>query len=92
MPQEVDSLLKVMKIKRLCRQAHVEKIDAGPMGVVLTVRHKDIDDPSIILNAITQNSGWRLRPDQTILVKGNFEKAAPRLKGAERAVKALIVA
>ena len=90
LPQEVDSLLKVMKIKRLCRQAHVEKIDAGPMGVVLTVRHKDIKDPSIILNAITQNSGWRLRPDQTILVKGNFEKATPRLKGAERAVKALI--
>lgn len=90
MPQEVDSLLKVMKIKRLCRQAHVEKVDAGPMGVVLTIRHKDIEEPSVILNAITQNSFWRLRPDQTILVKGNFEKAAPRLKGAERAVNALI--
>lgn len=92
LPEEVDSLLKVMKIKRLCRQAHVEKIDAGPMGVVLTVRHQDISDPSIILNAITQNSGWRLRPDQTILIKGNFEKPMPRLKGTERAVKALIVA
>lgn len=90
MPTELDSLLKVMKIKRLCRQAHVEKVDAGPKGVVLTIRHKDIEEPSVILNAITQNSGWRLRPDQTILVKGNFEKAAPRLKGAERAVKALI--
>ncbi|MDB2437541.1 transcription-repair coupling factor [Hellea sp.] len=91
LPEEVDSLLKVMKIKRLCRQAHVEKVDAGPMGVVLTVRHKDVSDPSIILNAITQNSGWRLRPDQTILVKGNFEKPATRLKATERAVKALIL-
>ena len=91
LPEEVDSLLKVMKIKRLCRQANVEKIDAGPMGVVLTVRHKDVSDPSVILNAITQNSGWRLRPDQTILVKGNFEKPATRLKGTERAVKALIL-
>lgn len=90
LPEEVDSLLKVMKIKRLCRKAHVEKIDAGPMGVVLTVRHKDVSDPSIILNAITKNPGWRLRPDQTILVKGNFEKPLTRLKGVERAVKALI--
>jgi transcription-repair coupling factor (superfamily II helicase) len=60
------------------------------MGVVLTIRHKDVSDPSIIMNAITQNAGWRLRPDQTILVKGSFEKPAPRLKGTERAIKALI--
>ena len=90
LPIEVESLLKVMKIKRLCRKAHVEKVDAGPKGVVLTIRHKDISEPSIILNAITQNSGWRLRPDQTILVKGDFEKPGPRLKGTEQAVKALI--
>jgi len=92
LPEEVNSLLKVMKIKRLCRKAHVEKVDAGPMGVVLTVRHKDVSDPSIIMNAITQNAGWRLRPDQTILIKGNFEKPMPRLQGTERAVKALIKA
>ena len=90
LPEEVNSLLKVMKIKRLCRKSHVEKVDAGPMGVVMTMRHKDISDPSIIMNAITQNAGWRLRPDQTILVKGNFEKPMPRLQGTERAVKALI--
>ena len=90
LPEEVNSLLKVMKIKRLCRKAHVEKVDAGPMGVVMTIRHKDVSDPSIIMNAITQNAGWRLRPDQTILVKGNFEKPVPRLQGTERAVKALI--
>ena len=90
LPEEVNSLIKVMKIKRLCRKAHVEKVDAGPMGVVMTIRHKDISDPSIIMNAITQNAGWRLRPDQTILVKGNFEKPMPRLQGTERAVKALI--
>ena len=90
LPTEVESLLKVMKIKRLCRKAHVEKVDAGPKGVVLTIRHKDISEPSIILNAITQNSGWRLRPDQTILVKGDFEKPGPRLKGTELVVKALV--
>ena len=90
LPEEVESLLKVMKIKRLCRKAHVEKVDAGPKGVVLHMRHKDIAEPSIIMNAITQNSGWRLRPDQTILVKGMFEKPKPRLAGTQRAVQALI--
>ena len=90
LPDEVDALLKVMKIKRLCRQAHVAKVDAGPKGVVLTMRHEDVTDPSVVLNAITQNSGWKLRPDQTILVQGSFETPKTRVRGAERAVRALI--
>jgi len=89
-PQEVDHLLKVMKIKRLCRQAHVAKVDAGPKGVVMHMRHEDITDPSIIMNAITQNSGWRLRPDQTILVMGNYSEPRFRLRGTEKAVTALV--
>ena len=91
LPEEVDALLKVMKIKRLCRKAHVEKVDAGPKGIVLTMRHQDMTDPSIVMNAITQNSGWRLRPDQTILVQGVFNTPKSRVRGAEKAVKALIV-
>jgi len=90
LPEEVNSLLKVMKIKRLCRMAHVEKVDAGPRGVVMTIRHKDVKDPSVILNAITVNSGWRLRPDQTIFVQGVFEDPARRLKGTEKAIGAMI--
>ena len=89
-PQEVEHLLKVMKIKRLCRLAHVEKVDAGPKGVVMHIRHKDVKDPSVILNAITQNSGWRLRPDQTILVMGNYSEPKFRLRGTEKAVAALV--
>ena len=90
LPSEVESLLKVMQIKRLCRAAHVEKIDAGPKGVVMSIRHQDVKDPSAILNAITQNGGWRLRPDQTIFVSGHYTKASVRIKGVERALRALI--
>jgi transcription-repair coupling factor (superfamily II helicase) len=89
LPTEVASLFKVMQIKRLCRAAKVEKIDAGPRGIVMHMRHKDIEDPSIIFNAITQNAGWRLRPDQTILVKGQFDDPAARVQSTVRAVKAL---
>ncbi|WP_418152939.1 transcription-repair coupling factor [Litorimonas sp. RW-G-Af-16] len=90
LPDELQSLFKVMKIKRLCYQAHVSKVDAGPRGIILTMRHEDVKDPSIIMNAITQNNGWRLRPDQTVLVGGNFQNDLHRVQGAERAVKALI--
>ncbi|MGB6231378.1 MAG: transcription-repair coupling factor [Litorimonas sp.] len=91
LPEEVEALLTVMRIKRLCRRAHVAKVDAGPKGVVLSMRHEDIKDPSVVMNAITQNSGWRLRPDQTILVQGNFDTPKARVRGAEKAVKALVL-
>jgi len=55
------------------------------------MRHKDITNPSIIMNAITQNNGWRLRPDQTILVMGNYSEPKFRLRGTEKAVAALVV-
>ena len=91
LPEEVEFLLKVMTIKRLCRKAHVEKVDAGPKGIVLSMRHQDIKNPSLVMNAITQNSVWRLRPDQTILVQGRFETPESRVQSAKRGVKALIV-
>ena len=92
LPTEVKSLLKVMQIKRLCRKAFVEKVDSGPRGIVIHMRHADIKDPSVVLNAITQNSGWRLRPDQTILVMGNYKDPEPRIKGTLKALKALVPA
>src|SRR3954470_21160583 len=38
LPPETDSLLKVVAIKGLCREANVAKIDVGPKGAVVTFR------------------------------------------------------
>ena len=89
LPTEVESLLNVMKIKRLCRKSQVQKVDAGPRGLVLTMRPDGISDPSLILNAITQNKGWRLRPDQTIFVSGQLEDPHKRVRLTIKALRAL---
>jgi transcription-repair coupling factor (superfamily II helicase) len=89
LPQEVTYLLKIMLIKRLCRLAHVEKVDAGPKGAVFTIRHKDVTEPEVILRALTTQPNWRLRPDQTIFVKANMDKPQWRLAGVVSALKAL---
>jgi len=90
LPKEVESLLNVMKIKRLCRLANVKKVDAGPRGLVLEMRSDGASDPSRILNAITQNGGWRLRPDQTIFVSGQCETSAKRISLAVKSLRALV--
>ena len=89
LPVELNSLLTVMKIKRLCKLSWVEKVDAGPLGIVITIRSKEVSDPSKILNAITKNPGWRLRENQTILIKGNFEKAEVRLAKTLKVIQSL---
>ena len=38
LPREVDNLLGVVALKRACREAGVEKLEAGPKGMVLSFR------------------------------------------------------
>src|SRR5581483_12331275 len=38
LPEEVDNLLQVVALKRLCREAGVEKLEAGPRGMVVGFR------------------------------------------------------
>ena len=90
LPEEANSLLNVIKIKRLCRKTHVQKIDVGPKGIVLTMRHQDVEDPSVILNAITQNHGWRLRPDQTIFISSQLENPLKRVGVVLKALRSLM--
>ena len=46
LPEEVDHLMKIVFIKSLCRTANVEKLDAGPKGLVVSFRHKSFPDPA----------------------------------------------
>src|SRR6185312_13698274 len=45
LPPEVENLLHVIQIKRLCRDAGVEKVEAGPKGAVLSFRHNSFANP-----------------------------------------------
>ena len=40
-PDEVENLLATVTIKQLCKEAGVEKVDAGPKGAVVTFRNND---------------------------------------------------
>ncbi len=46
LPEEVENLLSVMALKRACREAGVEKLEAGPKGMVLTFRGNAFGNPA----------------------------------------------
>jgi transcription-repair coupling factor (superfamily II helicase) len=85
LPPEADHLLKVVAIKALCREANVAKIDVGPKGAVATFRSDHFANPAGLVAFIQKNAAlWRLRPDQKVVVKGEWETPEERLVAAER--------
>ncbi|MEM7068706.1 MAG: transcription-repair coupling factor [Pseudomonadota bacterium] len=83
MPMEVEYLLKIVFIKGLCLVANVEKLDAGPKGVVISFRNNEFP-------ALNELVGWlgeqgphaKIRPDQSIFLSRDWETAEKRLKGS----------
>jgi len=90
LPAEAAQLLKVVAIKGLCREANVAKIDVGPKGAVVTFRNDTFKDPMALVQFVQKNQvAWRIRPDQKVVVKGEWETPVQRLNAAEKVLAEL---
>ncbi len=85
MPEEVENLLNVIAIKQLCREANVAKLDAGPKGAVIAFHNDEFANPAALVAFIGAQAGLvKLRPDQRLVYRRNWETAQARLEGARR--------
>ncbi|CAN7279427.1 transcription-repair coupling factor [Rhizobium rhizogenes] len=83
MPIEVQHLLKIVYIKSLCRIANVEKLDAGPKGVVVQFRNKEFPNPANLVGYIAkQGSMAKIRPDHSVFLTRDLPTPEKRLQGA----------
>ena len=88
-PPEVENLLQVVALKALCRAANVEKLDAGPKGMVLAFHRNRFPDPGALVAWVTSQKGVvKVRPDQKLAMVREMD-AGSRLKEAKRIVAAL---
>jgi transcription-repair coupling factor (superfamily II helicase) len=91
LPAEVENLLQIIAIKRLCREAGVERIEAGPKGAVVTLRGNRFANPAGLVGLIQKHAGTlRLRPDQRLVYLRNWEDEAARLKGVSGLLQTLV--
>ena len=85
LPDEAKQLLRIVGIKANCKTACIERIDIGPKGAVLTLRNNEFPNPGGLVGLIQKNHAfWKIRPDQKIVVKGDWDTPEDRLKVAER--------
>ena len=82
LPEEVDNLLEIIAIKRLCRDAGVAKVEAGPKGAVVAFHGDRFANPAGLVRFIQENSGTaKLRPDHRLVIARSWDTPAARLKG-----------
>ena len=90
-PEEVEQLFKLVAIKALCRRAHVEKVEAGPKGAIVTFRDNSFANPQGLVRFIAeQGSEAKVRPDMRIVFMRDFETAAERLEGTRQIMRTLV--
>ncbi|MBL0372977.1 transcription-repair coupling factor [Rhizobium sp. KVB221] len=83
MPAEVEALLKVVYIKTLCRMANVEKLEAGPKGLVVQFRDKIFPNPAGLVAFIAkQGTLAKIRPDHSMFLARDLPKPEKRMAAA----------
>ncbi len=90
LPEPVENLLALVRIKRLCQAAGVERLDAGPKGAVVAFRGGSFAAPDKLVAFIARNAGTvRVRPDHSLVVTRPWQRDADRLAGVTDLIRTI---
>lgn len=92
MPDEVRQLLDIVAIKVLCRRANVEKVEAGPKGIIVAFRDNAYANPEGLVAFVTEQgaASAKVRPDMKLVFVREMEKPELRLKTTTRLMRDLV--
>ena len=80
LPPEVDNLLAVVEIKALCRQAGIDRIDAGSKGLLIGLRNNTFAHPDKLMDLIISSFGTiKVRPDQRLFIEKDLSSYQDRV-------------
>src|SRR5204862_1944062 len=82
--------LEIIAIKRNCRDAGIERVEAGPKGAVVTLRGNRFANPAGLVDLSQRHAGTlKLRPDQKLVYLRNWDDEKERLKGVAGLMQAM---
>jgi transcription-repair coupling factor (superfamily II helicase) len=91
MPKEVSNLLDIMKIKQQCIKAGIDKIDAGPKGIILSFHNNKFKNPDALISFIAKNPlKTKIRGDQKLILLYEWKDAEERLKGTRSSLENIV--
>jgi transcription-repair coupling factor (superfamily II helicase) len=91
LPPEVEQLLKIGTIKILCLKANVEKVEAGPKGVVVHFRDRSYANPQGLVAYVAEQASFaKVRPDMSVVFVRELTTVPARLKTATEVLRSLV--
>lgn len=92
LPAEVNNLLEVVYLKSLSRQANVDKLEAGPKGVLIGFYQNTFKNPNALISHIAEQKGTaKIRPDQKIVYMRNLGSPFVRLHAIRKILEELVI-
>ena len=82
LPAEVDMLLRVVRIKGMCRAAGIAKLDSGPKGAVIQFYQDKFISPSGLAQYLLDSRGTAKIKDNKLIVLRDWTNDDKKVKGA----------
>jgi transcription-repair coupling factor (superfamily II helicase) len=82
LPREVNTLLLVVRIKAMCKRAHIAKLDAGPKGATIQFHNDKFPNPKGLVEFVQDQKGLAKVKDNKIVVRRDWGREADKIKGA----------
>lgn len=81
LPSEVKQLAAIMIIKGHSKRAGIDKLEAGPKGLVIGFRNDTFENPAGLIEFISSTGATaKLRPDHKLVYMARMDKISSRLK------------
>lgn len=82
LPSEVDTLLRIVRVKSMCKRAGIAKLDGGPKGAVIQFHNDKYANPAGLVEFLQNQRGTAKVKDNKIIVRRDWDNDDTKIKGA----------
>ncbi len=82
LPTEVDTLLRIVRVKGMCKRAGIAKLDGGPKGAVIQFHNDKYANPGGLVEYLQNQRGTAKVKDNKIIVLRDWDNDETKIKGA----------
>ncbi len=82
LPKEVNTLLLVVRIKAMCKRAHIARMDAGPKGATVQFHADKFPNPAGLVEFLQAQRGQAKIAGNKVVVQRDWSSDAEKIKGA----------
>ena len=91
MPEEVRHLIAILNLKILCKNANIDRIDAGPKGAVISFRDNVFAKPDALLAYVDKHPRTlKVRGDQKLVFSHEWKDEAEKIAGVRKLVGEIV--